>query len=102
VERHSPWIDFLSCSITNLPQWAAPPQGVHLVPFRGDGEDLGLYTDFLAGSGLDRRRARWFLDRCIKRNQAVRPLLKRDPPAFTSVHAPLFFRATGSPPPVPS
>jgi radical SAM superfamily enzyme YgiQ (UPF0313 family) len=54
--------------------------------------DLSLYTDFNHPRGWDRQAVRRFLDQEFKRHPAVATILRRDPPLFTSNHAP-FFRA---------
>jgi hypothetical protein len=52
--------------------------------------DLSLYTDFVHPHGWDRQAIRRFLDREFKRHPAVAAILRRDPPHFTSNHAPFF------------
>ncbi len=86
---HAPWIDFLNCAVMNLPHGEAPVEGLRRVPFSPE-EDLSLYTDFRCPAGMDRRQARGFLQRELRRHPAVAPILRRDPPAFTSSHAPFF------------
>ena len=54
--------------------------------------DLSLYTDFVHPKGWNRGLVRNFLDREFKRHPAVAAILRRDPPLFTSNHAPFFVR----------
>ena len=50
--------------------------------------DLSLYTDFVHPAGWDRKSVRAFLDREFRRHPSIAPILRRDPPFFTSNHAP--------------
>jgi hypothetical protein len=52
--------------------------------------DLSLYTDFRHPEGWGRRQVREFLDKEFKRNPAVQSIMRRQPPFFTSNHAPFF------------
>jgi hypothetical protein len=52
--------------------------------------DLSLYTDFAHPRGWDRKAVRTFLETEFKRHPAVSAILKREPPVFTSNHAPFF------------
>jgi len=52
--------------------------------------DLSLYTGFSHPSGWHRGKVRRFLEQEFKRHPAIAPILKRDPPLFTSNHAPFF------------
>jgi radical SAM superfamily enzyme YgiQ (UPF0313 family) len=90
VARHAGWIDFLNCAILNLPRGQEDELAVEPFPFSGNDSDLSLYTDFRNPEGMDRRGARRFLEREFKRQPAIAPILRRDPPAFTSSHAALF------------
>jgi hypothetical protein len=85
--RHGYEIGFMNIAIFNMPVNAVPP-GVETCGFY-DG-DLSLYTDFVHPSGWDRRAVRSFLENEFKRNRAVSAILKKDPPIFTSNHAPFF------------
>jgi hypothetical protein len=85
---HSAVIDFLNLSIFNLPINA--PQARRLdTEMLSDG-DLSLYTGFRHPRGWNRARVRQFLDKEFKRHPAVRAILRRNPPLFTSNHAPFF------------
>jgi len=52
--------------------------------------DLSLYTGFRHPAGWDRQQVRKFLTQEFSRDPAVAPIVRRDPPLFTSNHAPLF------------
>lgn len=88
--RHSDFIDFLNLAIFNLPLCGAAASGLMTKGF-SEG-DLSLYTDFVHPAGWDRRRVRTFLDRTFKVHPAISPILRSDPPIFTSNHAPFFAR----------
>ena len=88
VIRHAPWIDFLNVAIFNLPLFSDEAQEYKTFPFY-DG-DLSLYTQFHHPQGWNRGKVRQFLDKQFKRHPAIASILRRDPPAFTSNHAPLF------------
>jgi hypothetical protein len=90
VARHAPWIDYLNCAILNLPRGLEDAHEVETFPFSDADRDLSLYTDFRHPDGMDRREARRFLQGEFKRHPAITPILRRDPPAFTSSHAALF------------
>jgi len=88
VVRHAPAIDFLNVALFNLPLLGDGAESVETSPFY-DG-DLSLYTGFRHPQGWDRRQVRRFLHREFNRQPAVAAILRRDPPLFTSNHAPLF------------
>jgi hypothetical protein len=52
--------------------------------------DLALYRDFEHPAGWDRAHVRRYLDRTFKRHPAIQRIVRRDPPVFTSNHAPFF------------
>jgi hypothetical protein len=86
--RNSSFIDYMNVSIFNLP--VSSPEAGHLEtrPFY-DG-DLALYTDFTHPNGWSRSSVRSFLEKEFKRHMAISPIIRRDPPSFTSNHAPFF------------
>jgi hypothetical protein len=97
---HSAFIDFLNLAVFNLPVNCEEAQSLELRAFYEG--DLSLYTDFLHPRGFGRREVRAFLDGELKRHPAVRPILLRRPPLFTSNHAPLLHMAQArfsTPPP---
>jgi radical SAM superfamily enzyme YgiQ (UPF0313 family) len=85
--RHQGQIGFLNIAVFNMPVNAVPPDIASAGFYEGD---LSLYTDFIHPKGWDRRAVRNFLAREFKREKAVSAILKKDPPIFTSNHAPFF------------
>ena len=83
-------IDFLNLAIFNMPVNAPDAPGLATGAFY-DG-DLALYTGFKHPQGWGRSLVRQFLDREFKRHRAIAPILRRDPPFFTSNHAPFFLQ----------
>lgn len=83
---HSGQISFLNLAIFNLPVYGPEASQVE-TRLLYDG-DLSLYTGFTHPKGWDRGLVRRFLDREFKRHPAIGPILRRDPPVFTSNHAP--------------
>ncbi len=88
VVRHQQEIDFLNAAIFNLPIHSPDAEKFKTGDFYEG--DLSLYRTFAHPSGWDRPRVRLFLDRVFKRHPAVADILRRDPPFFTSNHAPFF------------
>ncbi|OPY67572.1 MAG: Radical SAM superfamily protein [Syntrophorhabdaceae bacterium PtaU1.Bin034] len=88
IVRHSPWIDYMNLAIFNMPLNCAEAGTLDLRSFY-DG-DLSLYTDFIHPKGWGRREIRLFIEKDLKMHAAVRPIILRQPPCFTSNHAPLF------------
>ncbi|MDD5712109.1 MAG: radical SAM protein [Smithellaceae bacterium] len=89
--RNSPLIDFLNVAVFNLPAWSPAAAKLRIRDFYPG--DLALYRDFVHPHGWERAAVRHFLDREFKRNAAVAAILRRDPPTFTSNHAPFFVGA---------
>ena len=81
-------IDFLNISIFNLPRGSEEAASLKTYDFF-DG-DLSLYQGFIHPKGWDRNNVRQFLDKEFKRRPAISRILRRDPPFFTSNHAPFF------------
>lgn len=88
VVRHQQKIDFLNVAIFNLPIHSPDAEKFKTGDFYEG--DLSLYRTFSHPSGWDRPKVRIFLDRVFKRHPAVSAILRRDPPLFTSNHAPFF------------
>jgi radical SAM superfamily enzyme YgiQ (UPF0313 family) len=88
VARHADAIGFLNLAIFNMPIDGPEARQVETKTFYEG--DLSLYTDFDHPKGWSRPLIRQFLDKEFKRHPAVMPILRRDPPVFTSNHAPLF------------
>jgi len=95
--RHHDCIDFLNLAIFNMPVLSA---GAAVQTRRFYEGDLSLYTDFLHPKGWNRKEVRAFIENEFKRHPAVSAILKKDPPVFTSNHAPFFvmnfYRNSGS------
>jgi len=86
--RHSEAIGFLNLAVFNLPVGSSLSAGLEVQPFYEG--DLSLYGDFRHPRGWDRARIRRFLQTEFRRHRAIAPILKRDPPFFTSNHAAFF------------
>jgi len=89
---HSDRIGFLNLAVFNLPAYGPEVQNLNTSDFY-DG-DLSLYRNFEHPRGWHRHRVRRFLDREFKRHPAIAPILRRDPPIFTSNHAPFFIKTS--------
>ncbi len=85
---HQQEIGFLNLAVFNMPLNGPEASELALNEFY-DG-DLSLYTDFNHPKGWSRRNIRTFLSKDFKRHPAISAIIKRDPPFFTSNHAPLF------------
>lgn len=85
---HCEQIDFLNLAIFNLPVYGPDTHGLETeLLYEGD---LSLYTGFCHPKGWHRGLVRQFLDKEFKRHPTISSILRRDPPLFTSNHAPLF------------
>ncbi len=94
LERHADAIGFLNLAIMNLPRESGlltdPAAGIADSELLGEDEPLGLYRSFAPAAGWGRREARRFLDRRLLGSPAIRAIVQRTPPLFTSNHAFLF------------
>ena len=88
VVRHNQEIGFLNLAIFNLPRYGPDAGKMETEDFYEG--DLSLYRQFKHPLGWHRSKVRHFLDREFKRHPAVAAILRRDPPFFTSNHAPFF------------
>ncbi|MDR3630985.1 MAG: radical SAM protein [Desulfocapsaceae bacterium] len=88
VARHHEAITFLNLAIFNMPVCSREAAGLETSGF-SEG-DLSLYTDFRHPLGWDRKEVRRFLDQEFRRHPQIAPILRNDPPLFTSNHAPFF------------
>lgn len=88
VAGHNEAISFLNLAIFNMP--VCSPEAPSLSTNSFYEADLSLYTDFEHPLGWNRGQVRKFLDQEFKRHPAIRPIILRDPPVFTSNHAPFF------------
>jgi hypothetical protein len=89
--RHSTAIGFLNLAVFNLPVRHALRGDLEARPFYEG--DLSLYRDFRHPRGWDRAVVRRFLQAEFRRHPAIASILRRDPPLFTSNHAPFFSKA---------
>jgi hypothetical protein len=83
---HADEIGFLNLALFNLPASASEAEALDTGEFY-DG-DLSLYRRFVHPRGWSRGEVRRFLEREFKKEPAIAAILRRDPPLFTSNHAP--------------
>jgi hypothetical protein len=88
VAVHHEEIGFLNLAVFNLPVHGPEVDSMETGEFYEG--DLSLYRQFRHPLGWHRPLVRQFLDREFKRHPAVAAILRRDPPFFTSNHAPFF------------
>ena len=88
VVKHHDCIGFLNLAIFNMPIYGPETRQMKTKTFYEG--DLSLYTSFDHPKGWSRPLIRQFLDKEFKRHPAITPILRRDPPVFTSNHAPFF------------
>ncbi len=85
---HSGEIGFLNLAVFNLPAYGEEARKLATQEFyRGD---LSLYSRFVHPRGWNRDAVRSFLDKEFNRHPSLAAILRRDPPIFTSNHAPFF------------
>jgi len=90
VVEHHDCIDFLNLAIFNMPIGGPEARQVETKTFYEG--DLSLYTSFDHPKRWSRQRIRQFLDKEFKRHPTIMPILRRDPPVFTSNHAPFLVK----------
>jgi hypothetical protein len=88
VAGHHERIDFLNLAIFNLPQDGPAFRDLKRRDFYP--ADLALYSDFSHPGGWDRSTVRRFIEKQFKKHPAIQPIIRRDPPVFTSNHAAFF------------
>lgn len=86
VAEHHHMISFLNLAIFNLPLFSEESKGLDVRDFYAG--DLSLYGDFIHPRGWQRKNIRNFLTHEFKRQPEIATIIKRDPPIFTSNHAP--------------
>ena len=86
--RSSESITFLNLAIFNLPAFGPQVDTLNTGPL--DAGDLFLYRRFEHPAGWHRQHIRRFLENKFKRHPAIAPIIRNDPPVFTSNHAPFF------------
>lgn len=84
--RNADGIGFLNLAVFNLPRNSDEAESLQIHDFSGG--DLGLYSDFIHPTGWNRKDVRRFLANDFKAHPKIKPILQRDPPFFTSNHAP--------------
>jgi hypothetical protein len=92
VVAHAKEIGFLNLAIFNLPAHGPKREGIASGTFYTG--DLPLYRPFVHPLGWNRKEVRCFLDKEFKKEPAIAAILRRDPPFFTSNHAPFFVMAS--------
>jgi hypothetical protein len=97
LEEHAARIGFLNLAIMNLPRGSGlldnpGNYGIAASQLQNAEESLGLYHNFQPTSGWDRAAARRFLERRLLGSPAIRAIVKRTPPLFSSNHAVFFAR----------
>ncbi len=97
LEKHAGEIGFLNLAIMNLPRESdlqADPErsGPRAATLRAGSGTLSLYRTFAPANGWGREAARRFLQRRLLGSEAIRRIVRRTPPFFTSNHAFLFRR----------
>jgi hypothetical protein len=89
-------IGYLNVALFNLP--ASGPEARELETRAFYEGDLSLYREFRHPKGWDRADVRDFLSRDFESTLEIREILRRNPPVFTSNHAPFFLESKLSPP----
>jgi hypothetical protein len=88
VADHHKTVGYLNTAIFNLPVQSPEAESLTLRSFYEG--DMALYTDFIHPLGWTRSNVRRFVEKEFKRHPAIRPIVLRDPPIFTSNHAAFF------------
>jgi hypothetical protein len=86
IAAHAESIDFLNLAIFNLPVGSHQADDLELRDFYTG--DLALYSDFTHPKGWTRSKVRRFVEKKLKKHPQIQPIIRRDPPIFTSNHAP--------------
>ncbi len=86
--RHSEKIGFLNLALFNLPIHGPDILEIDTRDFYSG--DLSFYRDFKHPGGWSRGRVRNFLEKTFKKHPQIAPIIRRNPPVFTSNHAPFF------------
>jgi radical SAM family protein len=92
VAMHAHRIAFLNVALFNLPVASAEVPHLETRAFY-DG-DLSLYREFTHPGGWNRDVVRAFVEHEFDAEPAIKAILARNPPVFTSNHAPLFLLAS--------
>jgi hypothetical protein len=81
----------LNLAVFNLPAYGPDTDQLDTGEFYEG--DLSLYRRFAHPVGWDRGEVRRFLEGAFKRAPAIAAIIRRDPPFFTSNHAPFLVMA---------
>jgi hypothetical protein len=88
VTRHKDEIGFLNVALFNMP--LSEPEVKYFQTSSFYEGDLSLYSDYSHPENWNRKEVRRFLDDEFRKNRAVSGILIKNPPIFTSNHAPFF------------
>ncbi len=91
TRAHATEIGFLNLAIFNLPAHGPETEGLASGTFYTG--DLPLYRPFVHPRGWNRIEVRRYLEKEFKKEPVIAAILRRDPPFFTSNHAPFFVMA---------
>jgi radical SAM superfamily enzyme YgiQ (UPF0313 family) len=91
VASHADRIDFLNVALFNLP--VASGEASRLATRDFYEADLSLYREFTHPCGWNRDVVRTFVADEFEADPAIKTILARNPPIFTSNHAPFFLHA---------
>jgi radical SAM superfamily enzyme YgiQ (UPF0313 family) len=90
VKRHHRETDFLNIAIFNMPVHGPDAEKYDTREFYEG--DLSLYSNFEHPKGWNRNKVRAFLDNEFRKDKAIRAVIRRNPPFFTSNHAAFFLK----------
>jgi radical SAM superfamily enzyme YgiQ (UPF0313 family) len=88
VVEHHEQIAYLNLALFNLPLYGLEFQNLKRRNFYS--ADLALYSDFVHPKGWNRKEVRLFIEKQFKKHPMIQPIIRRDPPIFTSNHAAFF------------
>ena len=91
AKAHAAEIGFLNLALFNLPADGPETEGLASGTFYA--ADLPLYRPFIHPVGWNRGEVRRFLEKEFKKEPVIAAILRRDPPFFTSNHAPFLVMA---------
>ena len=91
AKAHAAEIGFLNLAIFNLPAYGPETEGLAAGTFSA--ADLPLYRPFIHPVGWNRGEVRRFLEKEFTKEPVIAAILRRDPPFFTSNHAPFLVMA---------
>jgi len=88
VASHAGLVDFINVAIFNMPVTSPEAAGLAARPFYEG--DLSLYCEFSHPAGWNRGEVRRFLSAEFEAEPAIKAIIQRTPPIFTSNHAAFF------------